>query len=61
MQSAWRGKRIRRLFKRMYLRATAAAMRIQALARGNSTRRFLAYHRVSRGTTCYCCDNVLSV
>ena len=46
LQCVWRGRRIRRVFQTLYLRATAAAMRIQAVARGNSVRRFIAYHKV---------------
>lgn len=44
-QACWRGRRIRKLFRAMYLKATAAAMRIQALARGIATRRYIAYHK----------------
>ncbi len=46
VQAAWRGRRIRRRFRDLYLKATAAAMRIQAMARGNAVRRFIAYHKV---------------
>lgn len=52
VQSVWRGRRVRKYFRAMYLKATAAAMRIQALARGVATRRYIAYHKVCSDCAC---------
>jgi hypothetical protein len=49
-QSLWRGRKIRRVFRMLYMRATAAAVRIQAMARGNAVRRYIAYHKVGDGS-----------